>query len=97
MQMKQLVIGFLFLLQYLSVYGQGKITGIIVDSLTQKHIEYVSIYLCRKSDGKFITGVVTDVSGKFVINDIAYNEYLLEYRFIGYNTSGSKEVRSSPK
>jgi hypothetical protein len=93
MQMKQLVIVFFFLLQYVSGYGQGKITGIIVDSLTQKPIEYVNIALYQKSDGKFTAGVITDMSGEFVINDIAYNEYLLKYSFIGYEKTGFKEIR----
>jgi hypothetical protein len=93
MQMKQLVIVFFFLLQYVSAYGQGKITGIIVDSLTQKPIEYVNISLYQKGEGKFTAGVITDMSGIFVIDDVAYNEYILKYRFIGYDGTGFKEIR----
>ena len=62
------------------------ITGRILDKNTSTLIEYANIVLLSVQDSSLITGTVSDPKGIFILDNIRFNKYLLEVRFIGFNT-----------
>ena len=64
----------------------GSITGRILDKNTSTLIEYANIVLLSVQDSSLITGTVSDPKGIFILDNISFNKYLLEVRFIGFNT-----------
>lgn len=58
--------------------------GSVVDSVTQKPIEFAIVTVTKPSDSTIITGGITDIEGnfKFTINNSG--SYELKYDFIGY-------------
>ena len=76
---------FTFLIPYL--YGQlsanGKLTGKIVDSFSQKPVEYATVTLLNKS-AKPISGAISDSKGVFTISNIPQGRFTIIVDFIGY-------------
>ncbi|TKC07944.1 TonB-dependent receptor [Pedobacter polaris] len=64
----------------------GRITAVILDSLTKQPIDYATVSLAKVKDGKAINGGVTDEKGKIVLQNVAPDEYKLSIGFIGYKT-----------
>ena len=62
----------------------GSVFGSIVDSLTNKPIEYVSVSIISEESNEVISGNITDSFGKFRINDIDPGRYYLKLEFMGY-------------
>ncbi len=69
--------------------GNGKITGLLVDSSTNKPVEYATIALLNSKTGKPIDGTTSDDRGRFSMTKLAPGEYRLQYSFIGYRTKES--------
>ncbi|GHS87907.1 TonB-dependent receptor [Bacteroidia bacterium] len=68
------------------LFGQGNVSGIIVEKTTQTPIEYANVAIYQQ-DGKYISGTMTDSLGSFFIDNIAEGEYELQYSFIGFETT----------
>nr|MBP9705916.1 TonB-dependent receptor [Chitinophagales bacterium] len=68
-----------FIIFYNSIYAQISIQGTINDKATKESLPGVSIYI---SDLK--TGSVTDINGKYSINNIKPGAYLIEVSYVGY-------------
>ncbi len=66
--------------------GNSKITGTIVDSTTNKTVEFASIALLDKSTNKPVDGTMADEKGKFTMSKVAAGTFKLQVTFIGYNT-----------
>lgn len=64
--------------------GNGLISGLILDSLTHKPVEYANAVLSRSADSVMINGTVADSSGLFRIKSVPKGEYFLTVSFIGY-------------
>ncbi len=64
----------------------GRITVTVIDSATQKPIDYVSVALTKVKDNKPVNGGVTDEKGKLVLQNIAPDEYKLSIGFMGYKS-----------
>lgn len=62
----------------------GTIEGTVIDSITLKGISYATIELLNNNDSTFVKGTITDISGKFILNEIAFGNYLLRISFLGY-------------
>ena len=60
------------------------IYGTILDSITNKPMEYVSISVIE-SNGSIITGGITDTNGKFKIDKIRPGEYNVKIEFMGFS------------
>src|SRR5437762_1971314 len=60
------------------------VTGIIQDKLSKQPIEFASLQLLHPGDSSAIKMTVTDSKGKFILNDIAAGNYILNCSFIGY-------------
>jgi len=64
--------------------GNGKISGILIDSTTQKPVEFATIALLDAKTNKPLDGTTSDDKGKFSLNKLPAGKFRLEYSFIGY-------------
>ncbi|MES2418513.1 MAG: TonB-dependent receptor [Bacteroidota bacterium] len=64
----------------------GRITVTVIDSVTQKPIDYANISLAKAKDNKSVNGGLADEKGKVVLQGIAPGEYKLAISFLGYIT-----------
>lgn len=63
--------------------GTGKLTGILIDSTTNKPVEFANVALWDKKTNKPIDGAMADEKGKFSINKIPVGEFKLVINFLG--------------
>lgn len=66
--------------------GDATIFGKIIDEKTNQAIEYVAVRLLNVKDSSVVTGVFTDVDGKFNFENISYNKYLLKISSTGFQS-----------
>ena len=64
----------------------GKISGIIIDSVTQKPIDYATISLSRSTQTKSTNGSLADERGIFKIENVRAGRHRITISFIGYET-----------
>ncbi|WP_082893390.1 TonB-dependent receptor [Rufibacter ruber] len=69
-----------------SVKGNGKVTGTVTDSVSNKPVEFATISLISTATGKPVDGTVTDERGRFTLNKVDNGTYTLSVSFIGYET-----------
>jgi outer membrane receptor protein involved in Fe transport len=62
----------------------GKITGVLIDSVDHKPIEYATIGLSRQNETEILNGTVSDSTGKFVLTNIPKGTYRIMINFLGY-------------
>lgn len=64
--------------------GNAKITGTVVDSTTNKPVEFASIALIDVKAKKPIDGTVADEKGQFTLNKLPDGDFQLLISFVGY-------------
>jgi len=74
----------------------GKISGIILDSLTAKPIDYATVSMGRAGSVKTTNGALTDEKGAFKIENIAAGSYRITIAFLGYQTKILDSVKTTP-
>ncbi len=62
----------------------GSVKGRIVSKSSQLPIGYVSVILYNATDSAVITGTMTDIDGKFILNHIPDGNYYLVISCVGY-------------
>ena len=67
-------------------YIKGSVRGKIIDSKTDKPLEYASISLTNTSWGKIIEGTITDARGRFFMNKIRSGKYQISVSYLGYDS-----------
>jgi len=69
-----------------AVYAQKApgISGIVIDSLTQKPVEFATVAIFDVSTNKPINGTICDENGKFTIPKTAKGNYYLIISFVGF-------------
>ena len=65
---------------------RGKVFGKVFDYDSKHSIEYANIVVLSHTDSSLINGTITDVNGNFILQNINRGKYILEVRFIGYDT-----------
>jgi len=70
----------------------GKISGVVIDSVTKKPMDYTTISLFRSGGKAPITGVVTDEKGRFHLDNLHPGSYKLTISFMGYTTKNIDPV-----
>ncbi len=88
---KKILLTLLFFTITNQIYAQS-IKGKVVDSLAKAAIEYSSVGIYTSSDGKLVSGMVTDANGMFSINNLKANKYNVKIDFIGYQTKLIKNI-----
>jgi len=110
--MKSTVLGFLFLMvtsfsiaQFPGAPGGsgssivGKITGIVIDSMSMEPVEFATVALRRSGFDQDIDGTISNADGSFVIGNLKPGTYDINISFIGYNPrkiSGVELTLKSP-
>ncbi len=64
----------------------GNITGRIIDK-SQEPLIQATVRLLGQKDSSFISGVATDVNGKFRLSNIKSGKYILQASYVGYTTT----------
>ncbi|MFN5418629.1 MAG: TonB-dependent receptor domain-containing protein [Flavobacteriia bacterium] len=64
----------------------GILIGSVLDSVSKKPLEYVSIKLYSAKDSTIKGGVFTDVKGKINLDEITLGKYYIKVVFATYNT-----------
>lgn len=74
----------------------GRITALVLDSLTKQPIDYATVSLVKVKDNKTVNGGLTDDKGKIILQNVAPDEYKLVVGFIGYK-SKTMVVKTTPE
>lgn len=69
--------------------GNGRVVGVVMDSLLKAPVEFANVALIDHQTKKPIDGAVCDEKGRFSITKVAVGKYQLVVSFIGYE---SKEI-----
>jgi len=62
----------------------GKINGLVIDSRANFPIEYANIAIFKASDSSFVSGTITNSSGKYTLSNVPYGNFYLIIQFVGY-------------
>jgi outer membrane receptor protein involved in Fe transport len=79
------VLLFVLACQAAFAFGQGSVSGIVADKTTSAPLEYATVSIYTQADNRYVSGTVTDSSGKFTLDKLAYGTYRLECSFIGFD------------
>lgn len=74
----------------------GKISGIVVDSITGDAIPFATITLAHLQDSTYFTGGVSDEKGRFSVAEMRLGGYRMTIDFIGYYKL-TRTVRLNPR
>lgn len=61
------------------------VSGIVIDKLSQKPVEYATIELIHLPDSTISKTAATDKKGKFTLDDVQPASYFLRCSFIGFD------------
>ncbi len=89
-QMKRTLI-LVFILFSFSILAQkssknGSLSGIVVDSVSQKPVEFASISIIDPITNKPVNGAMCDADGKFLVNQLNEGNFQLVISFVGYTS-----------
>ncbi|GAF04455.1 TonB-dependent receptor [Saccharicrinis fermentans] len=85
------------LLINMQVFAQKcDVSGRIIDNTSHVPIAYANVALFSTKDSSFISGVMTDDSGKFLIQNIKTGTYQVKMSFIGYQSVIINDVFLQP-
>ncbi len=83
---KGLLLTLLLLISVVAGAQKREISGVLIDKDSKEMVPMVTVQLL-KMDSTFVTGTVTNDSGKFVIQAPANEKYILKLSSVGYITS----------
>jgi outer membrane receptor protein involved in Fe transport len=66
--------------------GTGKISGVMIDSTTNKPVEFANVSILNPKTKKPIDGTMADDKGKFVLKNVAEGDWILSFNFLGLQT-----------
>ncbi|MEO8795592.1 MAG: outer membrane beta-barrel family protein [Daejeonella sp.] len=75
----------------------GRVSGYIIDSLTQQPVEYATVGLGRSGGTKTTNGSLTDDKGSFKVENVAPGSYRIVIAFLGYETKVIDPIQTSPE
>jgi outer membrane receptor protein involved in Fe transport len=76
--------------------GTGTISGIVVDSLTNKPLDYATVSLFKAGVTAPLTGALTDAKGAFKITALQPGQYRVQVAFLGYVTKSIDKLVLTP-
>lgn len=76
----------LFAVCAVTATAQGTVKGKVLSKSTNEPLEFINVTVTHKGDTKILKGVITDMSGSFVISGLGNGNYVLNVSFIGYKS-----------
>ncbi len=74
----------------------GKITGTVLDSLSNVPIEFASVVLINAKNGKEVDGTISNEKGEFKFPEVKLGVYKVHFSFIGYAIKEVPNIRLLP-
>ncbi|HEX8462406.1 MAG TPA: TonB-dependent receptor [Segetibacter sp.] len=101
---KKFIFFFLVLSISVAIYAQegnnnstAKIMGVVVDSTTNKPIEYATITLLLPGSKKAVNGTTSAANGAFAVTNVGAGTYNVEIESIGYKPRAINSITISKK
>jgi Carboxypeptidase regulatory-like domain len=73
--------------------GTGKISGFVMDSISNKGVEFANIVLFNQQTNTLIDGTIADAQGKFSLEGLADGTYRLHITFLGYSSKTMGDIK----
>ncbi len=83
---------FFFMGFTLLAFGQGQVSGLVLDTDTGNPLEYATISLLQKGDSSLVTGGLTDTNGNFNI-EVNPGNYMLRIQYVSFETETISDVQ----
>lgn len=77
--------------------GNGRIKGILIDSLSKKPVEFAALALVDEKTNNPVDGTTTDEKGAFDMTKVASGNFKILISFIGYKTKTIKGIKIEKK
>lgn len=75
---------------------EGVIKGQIIDSYSNKSMEYANVVLFSNRDSSMVAGTVTASDGAFTLKQVPYGRFYIVANFIGFNKVTIEDIRITP-
>ena len=70
----------------MSLMGEGISLGMVIDKSSGEAIPFATVSVLNAKDSSLMTGIVTDLDGRFTVSDLPAGEYLLKVQVLGYTS-----------
>ena len=74
----------------------GSVTGVVIDSLTKKPVDYATVSLFKTGSTTPVNGGLTDDKGSFKIGAVPPGDYRLQVNYMGYKVKNVTGIAVSP-
>lgn len=75
----------------------GKITAILLDSTTNKPVEFATVSVSKSGSDKVLNGTVADDKGAVKLDNLKAGDYRVTITFLGYKTKIIDPVKLTPE
>ncbi len=75
----------------------GRISGVLIDSMSQEPVEFATVVLINARMGKEIDGTLTDEKGAFKLPEVKLGVYDIKFSFLGFQTKTIKGIKLTPE
>ncbi len=72
-------------------YGQGVLEGRIQDE-TGGDLAFANVLLLKATDSSFVKGTITEENGRFLLENVTKNTYLLTVSMVGFETIFTERI-----
>jgi ferric enterobactin receptor len=73
--------------------GTAKISGFVLDSISNKGVEFANIVLFNQQTNTLLDGTIADAQGKFSLEGLADGTYRLHITFLGYSSKTMGDIK----
>ncbi|HEX8528626.1 MAG TPA: TonB-dependent receptor, partial [Cytophagales bacterium] len=74
----------------------GKVSGVVVDAVTNAPVEYATVALLSPRDSSLVTGTVTNPQGQFLLEPVPAGAYRVRITYIGYRNAVKENLVVRP-
>jgi hypothetical protein len=75
----------------------GTVSGVVHESGTETPIMYANVTLKRMKDSSIVSGDITDETGFFEMTELPPGLYILDIKFLGFETKSMDKIKVFPK